>query len=63
MRSDGRREVDNVEVTTVHYRGMHAPGKSRQASPDSADLPGGSGLSTHGASSPFDQQAADELLR
>ena len=26
-RPDGRRDVENVEVTTVHYRGAHAAGK------------------------------------
>src|SRR4029453_6227053 len=26
-RPDGRREVEDVEVTTIHYRGVHAAGK------------------------------------
>jgi DNA-binding PadR family transcriptional regulator len=26
--SDGRREVEDIEVTTLHYRGLHASGKA-----------------------------------
>jgi DNA-binding MarR family transcriptional regulator len=63
-RSDGRREVDNVEVMTAHYRGMHASGKVAAGFTrfrGSTGLVGGP--SAEGASSPFDPHAAEELLR
>lgn len=63
-RPDGRHEVDNVEVTTVHYRGMHASGKAAAGFTrfrGSAARVGGS--STSAGSSPFDPHAAEELLR
>jgi DNA-binding MarR family transcriptional regulator len=62
-RSDGRREVDNVEVTTVHYRGSHASGKVAAGFTrfrGSAGRVGGS--SAEGTSPPFDPHAAEELL-
>jgi hypothetical protein len=63
-RSDGRREVDNVEVTTVHYRGRHASGKVAAGFTrfrGSTGRVGGS--SADGTSPPFDPHAAEELLR
>ena len=27
-RADGRRDIEDVEVTTLHYRGAHATGKA-----------------------------------
>jgi hypothetical protein len=63
-RSDGRREVDNVEVTTVHYRGRHASGKAAAGFTRfrgrTARIGGSSGS---GGSPPFDLGAAEELLR
>jgi DNA-binding MarR family transcriptional regulator len=63
-RADGRREVDNVEVTTVHYRGLHASGKVAAGFTrfrGSTGRVGGS--SADGGSPPFDPHAAEELLR
>ena len=63
-RPDGRREVENVEVTTGHYRGMHASGK---AAAGFTRFRGSTarvgGASTDPGSSPFDPHAAEELLR
>ena len=63
-RSDGRREVDHVEVTTVHYRGSHASGKVAAGFTrfrGSTARVGGS--SAEGGSPPFDPHTAEELLR
>ena len=63
-RPDGRREVENVEVTTVHYRGMHASGKVAAGFTrfrGSTALVGGS--KTDAGSVPFDPDVAGELLR
>ena len=63
-REDGRRDVENVEVTTVHYRGMHASGKVAAGFTrfrGTAGRVGGSGASSGAA--PFDPNAAEELLR
>src|SRR3989442_14986391 len=63
-RGDGRREVDNVEVTTVHYRGLHASGKVAAGFTrfrGSTGRVGGS--SAEGGSPPFDPHTAEELLR
>jgi DNA-binding MarR family transcriptional regulator len=62
-RPDGRREVENVEVTTIHYRGMHASGKATAGFTrfrGSTARVGGS--STDQGSSPFDPHAAEEWL-
>jgi hypothetical protein len=62
-RSDGRRDVENVEVTTLHYRGMHASGKVAAGFTrfrGSTSRVGGSG--SNGGSSPFDPHAAEEFL-
>jgi DNA-binding MarR family transcriptional regulator len=62
-RSDGRRDIENVEVTTVHYRGMHASGKVAAGFTrfrGTTARVGGSGA--HGSASPFDPRAAEELL-
>jgi hypothetical protein len=63
-RSDGRRDVENVEVTTVHYRGTHASGKAAAGFSrfrGSTARVGGS--STDAGSAPFDPDVAEELLR
>ena len=63
-RSDGRREVDNVEVMTAHYRGMHASGKVAAGFTRFRGTSGRvGGSSAEGGSSPFDPHAAEELLR
>src|SRR5205814_5579771 len=63
-RSDGRREVENVEVMTVHYRGLHASGKVAAGFTrfrgTTARVGGAHAL---GGASPFDPRAAEELLR
>jgi hypothetical protein len=62
-RPDGRRDVENVEVTTAHYRGMHAAGKVAAGFTRFRGVGGrvgGSGRT--GSSSPFDPRAAEELL-
>ena len=61
--ADGRRDVENIEVTTVHYRGMHASGKAAAGFTrfrGSTARIGGS--NRNGSSSPFDPHAAEELL-
>jgi DNA-binding MarR family transcriptional regulator len=61
---DGRRDVENVEVTTLHYRGMHASGKVASGFTrfrGNTARVGGSKSSK--GSSPFDPDAAEELLR
>jgi DNA-binding MarR family transcriptional regulator len=62
-RPDGGREVENVEVTTVHYRGMHASGKVAAGFTrfrgNTARI---GGSKTDAGSPPFDPHAAEELL-
>src|SRR5688572_9226847 len=61
---DGRHDVENVEVTTVHYRGAHAAGKVAAGFTrfrGTASRVGGSGGSRGGE--PFDPHAAEELLK
>jgi DNA-binding MarR family transcriptional regulator len=63
-RTDGRREVENVEVTTVHYRGAHASGKAAAGFTrfrGTTARVGGS--STDKGNPPFDPDVAEELLR
>jgi hypothetical protein len=63
-RPDGRRDVENVEVTTAHYRGMHASGKVAAGFTcfrGAGGRVGGSGQ--RGSSSPFDPGAAEEFLK
>lgn len=64
-RPDGRRDVEDVEVTTVHYRGARAAAKAqagftrfRGSSPRAGGRAGGSGK----GSAPFDPHAAEEYL-
>lgn len=61
---DGRRDVEDVEVTTVHYRGAHAAGKVAAGFTrfrGTASRVGGAG-STRGGE-PFDPDAAEEILK
>jgi len=63
-RADGRYDIENVEVTTLHYRGMHASGKVAAGFTrfrGSTARVGGSRSSRGG--SPFDPHAAEEFLR
>jgi DNA-binding MarR family transcriptional regulator len=60
---DGRRDVEDVEVTTVHYRGAHAAGKVQAGFTrfrgSSSRVGGQSG---RGGSAPFDPHAAEEYV-
>ena len=61
---DGRHDVEDVEVTTVHYRGAHAAGKLAAGFTrfrGTASRVGGSGSARGGE--PFDPHAAEELLK
>lgn len=61
---DGRRDVENIEVTTVHYRGRVASGK---ASAGFTRFRGASsrvgGSKSDAGAAPFDPREAEELLR
>lgn len=64
--ADGRRDVDDVEVMTPHYRGAHAAGKARSGFTRYCGS-GGARVGGHGHTSrggrPFDPDLADELLK
>ena len=63
-RPDGGRDVENVEVTTAHYRGMHASGKVAAGFTRFRGAGGNVGGSGHrGSSAPFDPHAAEEFLK
>ena len=63
-RPDGRRDVENVEVTTVHYRGAHASGKAAAGFTSFRGRSGRvGGASSDKGTSPFDPHAAEEVLR
>jgi DNA-binding MarR family transcriptional regulator len=62
---DGRREIENVEVLTPHYRGAHAAAKAASGFTcyrGAGARVGGSGNSARGGR-PFDPDLADEFLR
>jgi DNA-binding MarR family transcriptional regulator len=63
---DGRRDMENVEVLTPHYRGAHAAAKARSGFTGyrggGARVGGRSGRSGRGGR-PFDPHLADEFLR
>jgi DNA-binding MarR family transcriptional regulator len=63
-RPDGRRGVENVEVTTLHYRGAHAAGKAQAGFTrfrgSSPRVGGRSGQTAKG--SPLDPRLAEEFL-
>lgn len=59
---DGRRDVENVEVTTVHYRGRHAAGKAAAGFTRFRAKTGRVGGTKARTGSPFDPNAAEELL-
>ena len=62
---DGRRDLEDLEVTTWHYRGAHAAGKALSGFTrfrgSSSRVGGRSGRSGKG-SAPFDPHAAEEYL-
>ena len=60
---DGRREIENIEVTTLHYRGAHALGKAR-AGFTRYRAGGGrvGGRSSRRGARPFDPGIAEEYL-
>jgi len=62
---DGRRVIEDVEVTTPHYRGAHAAAKARSGftryRATGARLGGGSGSSRSGGRG-FDPRVAEETL-
>jgi hypothetical protein len=59
---DGRRDVEDVEVLTPHYRGAHAAAKGRSGF-TGYRVGGVRGGSARGGSSPFDPDVASEFLR
>jgi len=62
-RADGRRDVEDVEVTTVNYRGAHAAGKVQAGFTrfrGSSARVGGAGAS--GRATSFDPRVAEEFL-
>ncbi len=62
-RPDGRRDVEDVEVTTLHYRGAHAAGKVAAGFTrfrGSTSRVGGGGRGGRGSS--FDPHLAEEFL-
>jgi hypothetical protein len=62
-RADGRRDVENIEITTVHYRGAHAAGKAAAGFTSFRGRSGRvGGASTDKGTAPFDPHAAEELL-
>jgi len=60
---DGRREIEDVEVTTAHYRGAHAAGKVQAGFTRFRGVGGrvGGGSSRAGGA-PFDPRFAEEVL-
>ena len=62
-RPDGRRDVEDVEVTTLHYRGAHAAGKVQAGFTrfrGSSARVGGAGAS--GRATSLDPRVAEEFL-
>src|SRR5262245_25242530 len=62
-RPDGRRDIEDVEVTTLHYRGAHAAGKVQAGFTrfrGRTSRVGGSGIRS--GARPFDPHAAEEVL-
>ena len=63
---DGRRDIENIEVLTPHYRGAHAAAKARSGFTcyrgAGTRVGGRSGRGGRGGRS-FDPDLADEFLR
>ena len=63
---DGRRDIDDVEVLTPHYRGAHAAGKTHagfSAYRASGPRVGGRGGQAARGDRPFDPDLADEFVK
>jgi len=63
---DGRRVVEDVEITTPHYRGAHAASKARAGFTCYRAIGaclGGLGRSTRGGGHGFDPRVAEDVLR
>src|SRR5262249_15233924 len=64
---DGRRDIEDVEVLTRHYRGAHAAAKGRSGFTcyrgGSGGRAGGRSGQTSRGDKPFDPDLADEFLR
>ena len=62
-RADGRRDLEDVEVTTMHYRGQHAAGKAASGfTRFRAGAARVGGAKARGGGAPFDPDVAGELL-
>ena len=62
-RADGRRDAENVEVTTLHYRGRHAAGKAASGfTRFRGQAARVGGAKTRAGGAPFDPDLAGELL-
>jgi DNA-binding MarR family transcriptional regulator len=59
---DGRREVEDVEVMTAHYRGAHAAAKARSGFTQFKGSGSRVGGSSGGGGTPFDPEIAEEFL-
>ena len=59
---DGRREHEDVEVTTAHYRGAHAAGKVRAGFTRFRGTGSRVGGGSQRGGAPFDPRYAEELL-
>lgn len=59
---DGRPDVEDVEVTTVHYRGAHASGRVASGFTRFRGTATRVGGKARGGAAPFDPRSAEELL-
>ena len=59
---DGRRDIENIEVTTAHYRGAHAAAKTRAGFSQFKGSGSRVGGSSRGGGTPFDPEVAEEFL-
>ena len=60
---DGRREMEDIEVTTAHYRGAHSAGKVQAGFTRFRGVGGRvGGGNSHTGSAPFDPRFAEESL-
>jgi len=63
--ADGRREVEDVEILTPHYRGAHAAAKARSGFTSyrsGSGRVGGRSARSGRSSRPFDPELAEEFL-
>jgi DNA-binding MarR family transcriptional regulator len=59
---DGRPDVEDVEVTTIHYRGAHASGRVASGFTRFRGTATRVGGKARGGAAPFDPRSAEELL-